>query len=499
MQTNAIAVSSLPATDALKDIKEERDRVQLVARSTRAGKVVTGSYYLEGETMRFAAQVQDARQSKLLMAVEPASGAAKEPAKIIETLRQKIMVVLASVLNSAVPFSYFGHIPTYEAYLAYREANQSYLRMDFRKAVELYDSAMKLDPNLIDPLIFIATSYLNLGQRVKAEEFQKKAEESKEKLSPIFRIFLEHQRANINGDQVGVYRTAKRLFELDPVNWVYAVGWSAVRINRPREAIKVFKTANLEALLVKDWLPFWSMYSGAYHMLGEHKNELKVARRARKYYPDRHAALGLEVMALAAMGKIGEVNRLIEESQRLPPESGADLRRYLNETGRELRAHGYRKESLEFMERAIQWLKDRPDSEKKAAAYRSNMVNCLYMAERWDEAKVDVEALAMEFPENLGYRSVLGIIAARMGNREEAQRISDELGKVEQPYLYGMIPYYQARIAAVLGEKDRAVKLLQESVAQGGTFGPGGRYDAYMEWELLADYPPFKEFIKPKG
>jgi tetratricopeptide (TPR) repeat protein len=206
------------------------------------------------------------------------------------------------------------------------------------------------------------------------------------------------------------------------------------------------------------------MYSGAYHMLGEHKNELKVARLARKYYPDRHAPLGLEIRALAATGKIGEVSRLIEESRRLPPESGADLRSYLFAAGRELRIHGYRKESLEFMERAIQWLKDRPDSERKAVTYRSNMANCLYWAERWEEAKADYEALAKEFPENLGYRSSLGISAARMGNREEAQRISDELGKVEQPYLYGLIPYYQARIAALLGEKDKAVKLLQESV-----------------------------------
>jgi hypothetical protein len=50
-----------------------------------------------------------------------------------------------------------------------------------------------------------------------------------------------------------------------------------------------------------------------------------------------------------------------------------------------------------------------------------------------------------------------------------------------------------------LGEKDKAVKLLQESVAQGGVFGAGGRYDTYMEREPLEDYPPFKEFMKPKG
>ena len=127
------------------------------------------------------------------------------------------------------------------------------------------------------------------------------------------------------------------------------------------------------------------------------------------------------------------------------------------------------------------------------------MANCLYWAEKWDEAKEHYEGLAKEFPDSLGYKSFLGNLAALLGNRTEAQRISDELGKIERPYLFGTIPYYQANIASLLGEKEKAVKLLQESLARGGVFSPGGAYHAVMALEPLADYPPFKEFIKPKG
>jgi tetratricopeptide (TPR) repeat protein len=168
-------------------------------------------------------------------------------------------------------------------------------------------------------------------------------------------------------------------------------------------------------------------------------------------------------------------------------------------SGQELRVHGYREESLDFLERAVQWLKSRPESETKTEEYRSGLANLIYWTKKWDEAKAMYEALAKENPEEFYYHSFLGFIAARMGNREEAQRISDELGRVERPYLFGLIPYYQACIASLLGEKEKAVKLLQESVDQGGTFGPGSRYHPNLALEPLADYPPFKEFIKPKG
>jgi len=73
------------------------------------------------------------------------------------------------------------------------------------------------------------------------------------------------------------------------------------------------------------------------------------------------------------------------------------------------------------------------------------------------------------------------------------------LGKTERLYLFGIIPYYQAGIAALLGEKEKAVKLLQESVAQGRVFGPSGSFHGVLALEPLANYLPFKEFIKPKG
>lgn len=53
-----------------------------------------------------------------------------------------------------------------------------------------------------------------------------------------------------------------------------------------------------------------------------------------------------------------------------------------------------------------------------------------------------------------------------------------------------------ACIVALLGEKDHAVSLLREAVAQGSS---PARYDHEMDLESLHGYPPFEALIKPKG
>jgi tetratricopeptide (TPR) repeat protein/predicted Ser/Thr protein kinase len=511
MQMQGAAVSSVQDAEALQSAQEDKDKVRWISRATRAGKVVTGAYYLEAGTLRFVAQVQDALQGRLLSAVEPESGPVQEPVKIIESLRQKVMGTLAAFLNEEVPLRFLTQFPKLRAYQAFAEGWKALHRFDMRKAIAFFDQANQEDPDFIAPRLFKALAYSDLGELAgdgpvrweayaRVEEIIRDLEAVKGRLVPWQIVFLEIFQAQMRGDRISEYRADKRLYEIDPYPQnIGVLFYSAVRINRPREAIQVLKTNAPQSAMIMEWGPYWTFYTYAHHMLGEHEKELAVARRARKYHPDARVLVLYEIRALAAAGKVKEVERVIQESQTLPPEGGRDLRFFYYNAGRELRAHGFRKESLEFMNRALEQLRGRPDSEKKTPAYRRNLAECLYEAEKWAEAKTEYEALAKEFPNYLPYLSSLGNIAAAQGDREEALRISDEIGKVERPYLFGSIPYYQACIASLLGEKDKAVKLLQEAVAKGEVFGPGGKLHTNLALEPLADYPPFKEFMKPKG
>jgi Flp pilus assembly protein TadD len=172
----------------------------------------------------------------------------------------------------------------------------------------------------------------------------------------------------------------------------------------------------------------------------------------------------------------------------------------------ELRAHGHREDSLKMAGRAVNWYHNRTGEEARREDTRSGLGDALYQTERWEEAKAIFAALASEHTDNVFYMGRLGTLAARRGDRVEAERIAEKLRHIENPYLAGNHTYRSACISALLGDKDRAVTLLREAVAQGSganeapeLYGYGFMYRHSMDFESLRGYPPLEELIKPKG
>ncbi len=91
----------------------------------------------------------------------------------------------------------------------------------------------------------------------------------------------------------------------------------------------------------------------------------------------------------------------------------------------------------------------------------------------------------------------LGTLAARQGNRAEAERISAMLEALERPYLFGEHTYWRARIAALLGEREEAFALLRAAYAQGYKWWLPMHNEPDLE--SLRDYSPFRELLRPKG
>jgi tetratricopeptide (TPR) repeat protein len=162
------------------------------------------------------------------------------------------------------------------------------------------------------------------------------------------------------------------------------------------------------------------------------------------------------------------------------------------EASEELRVRGFREEALEIARRAVGWYKQHKGEED----YRYNMARTLYRAERWQESRALFEKLSKEEPDNINFKGYLGTLAARIDNKEKALQISEELKNIDRPYLFGNHTYWRACIASLLGEKQKAVKLLKEAFNQGRGYGVYLHND--MDLEPLRDYPPFQELIKPK-
>ena len=67
---------------------------------------------------------------------------------------------------------------------------------------------------------------------------------------------------------------------------------------------------------------------------------------------------------------------------------------------------------------------------------------------------------------------------------------------IPNPGLPGYRTLWRARLAAVLGERQRAVDLLREALAQGAILGIHIHQSPHFE--SVREYPPFQALVKPK-
>ncbi|MDH3458379.1 MAG: hypothetical protein OER90_16170, partial [Gemmatimonadota bacterium] len=459
--------------------------------ATRAGTVVAGAYYRRGDSLEFQAQVIDVAEERLLRAMAPVTVPVGASGSALDSLRRRVVTTVAAVLDHRLlPSTASSQPPSLEAYRAYLEGHRAFYHgvpLQMREALEFMYRAVALDSTFPDPRFFIVMAHYNLGERRAADSNAQLLVPFRSRFSPYQRAFLDWLSAGLRGDRAAALQAAReRGVAAD-------VAVEALKSNRPHESIEILSG-------IDDLSTFyfqWRTLMEALHLVGDYASELHQTRRAREAYPDRLMMLGNELRALAALGRVDEVERGLGESLLLPREGEVTAVSIMGEVAAELRAHGFRDAALTAAERAVRWFRSRPAEEEATAWYTIGLAIALYAAERWDQADSLFREAEAAAPRDVTVQGYLGLLAARRGDREEALRISDQLAGMADPYEFGREEYVQASIAAQLGDLDRAMVLLREAYARGRMFGIYLHGD--MDLEPLRDYPPFQEFIKPKG
>ncbi len=500
-QVGQFPVAPMPSAEALSASAKRKDKLSALAEATKAGKIVHGDYFLQGDKLQFHAWVQDMAARKNIVPLEPANGPVSDPAAALEPLRLKLMGGLACVFDPMIKdfFSMMREPPNFEAYREYVEGLKAHRRQEYPTAIEHLLRAAEKDPNLKMALLAAADSFYNQGQYAKADELAQKVGSSRENLSSWERLRLDLTQAALRGDNETKLRLSRQGFSdlAQEQYWSNLCAQNAIGFNYPQEAIAALSKYNPYDPVWKDRSHYyWQALTRAHHMLGNHKRELKEARRGRKQFPELLSILSYESRALAALGRTKDLQKLFEESRTLPPQSGYSPGRIMLTAGRELRAHGYKEESARVLNQALQWFEARPSEEKASEGYRDNQAITFFVLGKWAEAKLLFEGLHSDVPDIIAYLGYIGAIEAQAGDKEEALKISKQLEENKKPYSFGTPSYWRARIAALLGDKEGAVSLLREATKQGYAYS---NIHPTEDFESLADYPPYVQLMKPKG
>jgi DNA-binding SARP family transcriptional activator/TolB-like protein len=469
-----------------------------VARETGAGTAVTGSYYRQGDSIRFQARIVDVTSGRVIAGIGPLGSPVDMPLDGIDRLRLAVLAALAPLSDErATHVRLVRAPPSYEAYRAYVSGFESFVRLEFPAAARHFQRASEEDSTFTLAAIAAAIMHTNVSDWAGADSIIRRVERVRDDLGAMEAATLDMVGAWLRGDDDAAYQASRRQAVLAPGSiGEYQVANQALRLNRPRETVRVLTAMGPERGELRGYMGYWRELTTAHHMLGNHRLELKAARRARELYPGRPAALLYEARALVALGRVVAIERLIEERMTSGSTEAPSAGALMAAAARELRAHGHHEPARTRLRRSLEWYRGQGPGDPGGDP-RWNIAIMLYELEEWEEAWVLLRELAAEDPGVLGVQGLLGAVAARRGDRAEAERIDGWLRDLDRPYLRGANTLWRARIAAVLGEQDRAIDLLRDAFAQGVQYNLS--HHVNVDLRLLAEHPHFRALMRPKG
>lgn len=483
-------------------------QIQKQAKQTGAGIVITGSYYMAGQELQFNAKITDAQTGKMISSVSSELGASRESDEafkpyldIIRNMRQRVMGVLAAKNDPYMAEVLSLKPPSYDAYQEFH-LGLEYFASDYDQSIKHFQRAHELDSSFVLPLISISIAHANNERYEEAQAILDQVNLQREKLTEFDLAALDNQLYGLQGrpeKALGVLRKAEKRFP-DSFTILDWIGLESIWLNRPQEAVISLSKINMETM--SKWtMPTSSWSLGrmitAYHMLKDYENEQLTIQRAKELFPNRIWRTR-EVRVLAALGKIEDVQRLVDESFAGLSKAG-NPGSVAYEAVEELRVHGYMEEAQNIADRLADWATKQMPA-KPSESQQRGLAARMYLAQRWDEAYALYKDLTQNYSDSryfVSYSGRQGRAAVCRGDMEEARKISEELGLLDRPYLFGSHSYQRACVASLLGNKQQAVDLLQQAMREGYKFS----IDVIQNQDFLPlqDFPPFQEFIKPKG
>ncbi|MFC1559215.1 protein kinase [Gemmatimonadota bacterium] len=466
-----------------------------LARDNGAGRVISGTYSMVGDSLQFSLHIRDILKGVIIESIGPISVLPNDYALAIDEISQRIVgfYTLESDERIALPEPVID-----AAYRAFSDGMDIYARAqdssEQLSAINHFHLAYELDPTFTRPLIYAGFCHWNNNAFAQVDSLLRILDQHRERLNEYDVGWLEYLHGRIRGDLERSLRGARQVAQIAPGSKAeYNVGHIAVFLNRPGEALEAFERLDRKDSFTRSGFSFWTRKASAYHLLGEYRNALKIARQGFQLFPEADDLIYDILHSLAALGRVEEIHEFLEETHNYQnPSPAYRMRR----AAADLKAYGqYPEVVIDLYQSAIDWYENARGENK--TQYRSSIANALYEMERFDEAEVLYKELTVDSPSSLTYLGYLGTLAARRGDDQEALRIFDLLASIDQPYMFGNHIYLCARIAAQLGDKERAVRLLHESFEQGARAFLGVYRD--MDLVPLRGFQPFEELIRPKG
>jgi tetratricopeptide (TPR) repeat protein len=488
----------VPATHVRDVVLEMDPAVRLsvaeIANRTGARYAVAGSYTISAGQVRFDVELVDAETGDMLRALDPVSGPADSLENVVGTLAEQVTVAVVAHLDpeSALWLAQSAMPTSLDVFRGYMTLVDVFCQSRYQDAIDVAQPYMRTAPDYWRFAYLVSAAYGYLGRDREGDSVAALMEPFLDQMNNFDRLSFEWIHGLRHGDLDEATRAGEQLYRLLPEIYGYYAGRAAKFANRLNDALERLLANDIDTRCYRNWVPPWIQTAEVHHLLGRYDEELAVARHGLERFPNRMVVLDAELRALVGLGRLGAVDSLLGVIANLPVEEGYPLGRQLALTALELKAHGHHTEYQAAVDWALAWFASQPASE-----LRYDRGLAFFYAEQWSDADTLFAALIADAPDNFDYRGFRGVALAQLARDEEAMEIAVWLEELDRPFLRGSNTRWRAAIAAALGDRDRAVRLLQQAIGEGFWHGIWQHRDP--EWDPLRDYPPFQVLIRPKG
>lgn len=489
-------VPSMTVIMALRDTAGgQAERLARLSEVTHAGLVVSGTIVLRGDSLTLQAQVTEVRTGKVVVTLDPATGAAGDPIAAVDALGDRLLGALGSRQSPILPK---GMRPP--KYAAYQEFAAGYERFavqgDSIGSRPFFERAIAIDSTYTQAYLLLARQYLDAGEFARAESMAKRLERLPQGLNAVERLQLEFLQADLRGDIDAQLRVQQQLVARDSSPLALnLVGRAAMMLLRPDLAVPALERGRATFLLIGGMAARvqTAFLAEAYHQAGLNDREMRLLLERPEYASNLSARRGKQLQAYAGLARRAPALALADSILRGSNDLFSEALELVATGAQEFRSHGDAGTASRMLAMARSGMEARPvRSPTSNRRLREGIV--MLATGLPDSAAVRFADVARD-TSRIDAAGYLGLAQLARGDRVRARAIADSLGALRRPWLFGEHTFWRAAITGAVGDCELAVQLLQQAHRQGQ---PMHSWHSSIALDSLRGCAAFEALIRPQ-
>jgi tetratricopeptide (TPR) repeat protein len=474
------------------------DPLRAVATQTHAALVVSGDIYRQDDSLVVHVQLTDVRQNRVVGSIDPVVVPLRgsRDALMIE-VRSRVMGLVGVHLDERIanaPGS-SGQPPAFEAYRRFNDGLEQYSLNRSADAIPHFRAAHELDTGFVQARLFEALMLSNVGRWGEADSLLRLVEVRRDELSRHDQYWLDYRRMLLAGRRDEALRFIREAARLAPQSRAsYNLAVEAMEAGRLQEALASLARLQPDRGVMRGFVPYLATVATLHHLLSRHDEEAKALARMRELYPEEAWVVVLEAGRLAAVAQPKEAAEFVRRLERTNDArwSAIAAARYVAD---ELRVHGQPQAARTVLAQSLTWWESQPSRVTDSFAVETERIEVLRRLGRFSDANAALERLLAQQPDNTTLRTLAGVLAVLRRDTAAKNAADVWLANRQDRYLFGLPDLGRARIAAVAGDRARAITLLQSARSAGRPLGIGLHQEP--DFASLRGSPAFDALVSP--